>query len=903
MSHYAQRQHAAAPQPGEKGYRAPPPSCPYNPSTTAEHMLAAAMGLLHSEAGVALFRQAEQLFDEVRGGNDLGEELGVPDEDCDGADLSEERRIAIALDTVRLAGDVLGHESVGLGSAWQSARGRHASRTIRDKSGQIPRWAALAVIEDFLRGRQRLRLVPVSKKTAARFIEAHHTHRPEPNWRGTMYTLGVMLGDRLVGVASAGTPTGIKPPLAWNTLELTRVATDGTVPNASSMLAARMLRLAEHSRRGDPGDPWLFVTYSELGEDGATYKALKDLGLRPTRLTKASSKGYGRRKGSRKGLGRRIRWEAGPAAGEARWELLEAGVGVPASRVYRKLHALLHRSLGMPGGFGGSLELLRWMEGNSATVHRLLMRRGLARSAHAPAVPFPPPDEVLNSIDMASGVGMLALGFQLEGFRIRELCEFVGNKQLTAEDNVVYRMAELLQSIGHQGRHAGPVRAAPSGCDATEWHPTMPPGGVHVFTGGPPCQPYSRLGSQQGGEDERDLFMEVPRICREVRPTVVVMENVEGTESARFNDYFESWWAAMAAEGYEGVVWKLRAADFGSASLRTRAFFVAWRVGFEGAEVLREPPPATHANPQTKKGQAAIQRGLQPWTRAVDRMNGGCCYGMWSCSWVNNLRGACQTCQDGSNYVEDPATEVRAFPQGPETVDVQQDAAGGWWVEVHDPESFGNAARPEHSLWRLQDGELRRVAEGLPVPDRARVRAQDVPEPVWRALLAAVVSERNHLLPQRSVQRRKVQFRLRPQTLRKQKVIDPDVRFHGELGYYLVPALLHRSFRSMVGTVYTTTPHGDDGIDSLEAASVAQHLRVMDLPVWFGVHEDLQEGRPARNLDELEEAFGALGNGVPLLLGRVVAQRVWQSFGRAPLPELTNAGLWLADDTNPGCVR
>jgi len=190
--------------------------------------------------------------------------------------------------------------------------------------GRLPVHVARHVLIDaMMQGEGDLHLVNVDKETAARFIRRHHRHLPFLNTRGLMYALGAMIDGHLVAVATAGTPTGrwAKP---HNVLELTRIASDGSTKNAASLLAARLVDLLPQAGRApdDPSQPSLFVTYSFLDEAGTTYKALRGKGLRPVAFVPPRAPGGSRSKSSRGGSIGKIRWEAGPNAAPANWDLL-----------------------------------------------------------------------------------------------------------------------------------------------------------------------------------------------------------------------------------------------------------------------------------------------------------------------------------------------------------------------------------------------------------------------------------------------------------------------------------------------------------------------------------------------------------------------------------------------------
>lgn len=121
--------------------------------------------------------------------------------------------------------------------------------------------------------RPRLTIVPVDWRTARGFVTDWHRHHPPP--RGYRFAVGVANGTQLVGVLIAGRPVA-RHTDNGATLEVTRVATDGT-PNACSALYAAGWRAAKALgyRR--------LVTFTRIDESGASLRGAgwRVIGERP----------------------------------------------------------------------------------------------------------------------------------------------------------------------------------------------------------------------------------------------------------------------------------------------------------------------------------------------------------------------------------------------------------------------------------------------------------------------------------------------------------------------------------------------------------------------------------------------------------------------------------------------
>lgn len=112
---------------------------------------------------------------------------------------------------------------------------------------------------------------------------------------------------------------------------------------------------------------------------------------------------------------------------------------------------------------------------------------------------------------------------------------------------------------------------------------------VDVLIGAPPCQGFShagfrskraRTGYSVTSDARNYLFQHLVSAALELRPRLVLMENVPGMQSARRADvsFLETAAALLRRRGgYHAVVWRLNAAAFGVPQDRIRYFLVASR--------------------------------------------------------------------------------------------------------------------------------------------------------------------------------------------------------------------------------------------------------------------------------------------------------------------------------------
>lgn len=179
----------------------------------------------------------------------------------------------------------------------------------------------------------------------------------------------------------------------------------------------------------------------------------------------------------------------------------------------------------------------------------------------------------MKSIELFAGIGGIALaaewaGIETVAFCEREpFCQKVLNKHwpdIPIFDDVKTLNREVLEEKGV----------------------IEPNGTVDIISGGFPCQPFSIAGKRKGTEDDRDLWPEMFRIIRELKPTWVVGENV-----ANFSNMeLERTCTDLENEGYETQSFIVPACGVNAKHQRYRTFVVAYSncKGLEGSKNTRK---------------------------------------------------------------------------------------------------------------------------------------------------------------------------------------------------------------------------------------------------------------------------------------------------------------------------
>jgi DNA (cytosine-5)-methyltransferase 1 len=119
--------------------------------------------------------------------------------------------------------------------------------------------------------------------------------------------------------------------------------------------------------------------------------------------------------------------------------------------------------------------------------------------------------------------------------------------------------------------------------------------GIDLLSGGVPCPPFSIAGKRLGQEDDRDLFPQALRLIGETGPRAVLLENVKGLATHRFDGYRAQVLEHLHALGYR-TWWDLvQASEHGVPQLRPRFVLVAmqdpWASRFRWPQPLATRPP------------------------------------------------------------------------------------------------------------------------------------------------------------------------------------------------------------------------------------------------------------------------------------------------------------------------
>jgi DNA (cytosine-5)-methyltransferase 1 len=184
--------------------------------------------------------------------------------------------------------------------------------------------------------------------------------------------------------------------------------------------------------------------------------------------------------------------------------------------------------------------------------------------------------ENMRSIELFAGIGGIALAAEWAGIETVAFCEREPFPQKVLKkhwpdvpifDDVCTLNRKLLEEKG-----------------------VIEPGGtIDIISGGFPCQPFSIAGNKRGKEDDRDLWPEMFRIIKELKPRWIVGENVANFVNMELDRTLFD----LESIGYRWRTFVIPACAVNAQHRRDRVFVVAYDISqhVEGScenEILRE---------------------------------------------------------------------------------------------------------------------------------------------------------------------------------------------------------------------------------------------------------------------------------------------------------------------------
>ena len=192
---------------------------------------------------------------------------------------------------------------------------------------------------------------------------------------------------------------------------------------------------------------------------------------------------------------------------------------------------------------------------------------------------------LFNVLSTFAGGGGSSTGYRLAGGKILAINEFVEEAQNTYREN--YPNTTIVP--GDIKKLTGTYLMEQAGVKVSE---------LDILDGSPPCSAFSMAGSVSHGEGRthadafgkkkqysdikgvenvEDLFFEFLRVAKDIKPKVIIGENVEGLTMGEAKEYFHKIQNTFEEIGYLIVADVLDSSYFGVPQSRKRCFFIGVR--------------------------------------------------------------------------------------------------------------------------------------------------------------------------------------------------------------------------------------------------------------------------------------------------------------------------------------
>ena len=188
------------------------------------------------------------------------------------------------------------------------------------------------------------------------------------------------------------------------------------------------------------------------------------------------------------------------------------------------------------------------------------------------------PHEKIRVFEGFAGYGGASFGLRRAGINF----EVIGYSEFD-------KFASALYDANHKDSLGNPIK---NWGDITKIDPSELPD-FDLFTGGFPCQPFSQVGMQQGENDQYGrgtLMYDILRICKEKKPQYILLENVKGLATKKFEKTFNVLKDSLKEFGYGDLKYAiLNTKDYGIPQNRERLWMFA-RLGGLPEDFSMVPP-------------------------------------------------------------------------------------------------------------------------------------------------------------------------------------------------------------------------------------------------------------------------------------------------------------------------
>jgi DNA (cytosine-5)-methyltransferase 1 len=169
-----------------------------------------------------------------------------------------------------------------------------------------------------------------------------------------------------------------------------------------------------------------------------------------------------------------------------------------------------------------------------------------------------------NFIDLFSGCGGFSTGLEMAGHQCLLGVDFD---------------ADAIASFAHNHVHAKTFLGDIKTLKSSQIVDLVGGKKIHMVVGGPPCQGFSTVGKGEVTDDRNKLFLEFVRVVRDLKPQIIILENVTGLLAKKNNKILTAIFCEFQKLGFNMQAQVLSSENYGVPSRRRRTFIMGVQGG------------------------------------------------------------------------------------------------------------------------------------------------------------------------------------------------------------------------------------------------------------------------------------------------------------------------------------